>query len=169
MTHLTSTFTIRACDSKDYDQIASLIIKVIVELFGREPTNRDDYGNFKDHYSKGGIFYVAEQDRKIIGTIALLRESATTAKLRRMYVAKEHRQHGVGEQLFQKALQFCRAHHYTRLILCTHPNMQAAIAFYKKHGFREYTKSEADEATEKALYGDRYVKDITSLYFEKYL
>jgi len=113
--------------------------------------------------------YVAEQNGKIIGIIAILRDSGNTAKLRRMYVAKKHRQQGLGEHLFQKALEFCRTHDYERIVLCTHPKMQAAIAFYKKHGFREYTRSEAEEAAENAFYGPLYVRDTNSLYLEKFL
>ncbi len=169
MTSLKAKINIRACEPEDYPQIESLIIKVIVEILGREPINRDDYGNFKDHYSKGGVFYVAEERGEIVGTIGLLRESSSTMKLRRMYVTKEHRNKGIGEQLFQKALAFCRSHHYTRIVLCTHPKMQAAIAFYKKHGFRQYVRDENDEAFEKSLYGAAYVKDDTSLFFEKSL
>lgn len=164
-----STFHIRPCRPSDYSQIESLIIATIVEILGREPQNRDDYSCFQEYYSDGGIFYVAQQDDKIIGTIAVLKDSTTTAKLRRMYVAKAHRKRGVGEQLFQHALQFCKQHHYTRLILCTYPAMKAAIAFYKNHGFHQYTRIEKDEALERAKYGAAYVRDDISLFFEKSL
>lgn len=132
---------VRECNPSDYAQIKKLIISVIVELFGREPKNRDDYKDFKKYYhEKNGIFYIAEDEGSVVGTIAIRGEPDSSAKLRRMYVIPKYRKKGVGQKLFEKALAFCKNKGYKRVILCTYPEMGEAIKFYKKHGFKEYDR-----------------------------
>jgi GNAT superfamily N-acetyltransferase len=99
----------------------------------------EDLDNIKkEYFDKNGVFYVAEDNGKIIGTIAVKREKGKTARLKRMYVAKRYRKMGVGQRLLSKILKFCRGKGYSKMILSTTAQMAVAINFYKKNEFKRY-------------------------------
>ncbi len=118
-----------------------LISKVLFEIFNSEPRKLTDLKNIKKHYfENNGIFYVAEDDGKIIGTIGVLREKKDVARLSRMYVSNDYRKQGIGQKLLDKIFGFCENKDYKKIILSTYPEMKAAIKFYEKNGFKEYKR-----------------------------
>jgi ribosomal protein S18 acetylase RimI-like enzyme len=127
----------------DKEQIIKLISKILFEIFNYTPNSLQDLKNIKEYYFKNkGIFYVAEENKKIIGTLGVRRESEGIARLGRMYVTEEYRRRGIGQILLNIVLRFCKKEGYKEIILSTHPPMKAAIEFYKKNGFKEYERNE---------------------------
>lgn len=136
---------IREYKESDREAIIKLVNEVCLEIFNEPAYKIEDLDNIKkEYFGNKGVFYVAEDNGKLIGTIAV-KEKDGSAKLKRMYVAKDYRRKGIGKQLLNKIIEFCRSKGYKKIILSTYPQMKDALEFYKKNGFKEYKDKENHE------------------------
>lgn len=104
-----------------------------------------DLDNITEHY--GGereVFLVAKKDGEVVGTVAIKQERDNSALLRRIFVRKDLRGHGVGTELLNKAMEFCFANHYTTVSFRGTDRMQSALHLCLRHGFRESEKTAVD-------------------------
>ena len=79
--------------------------------------------------------WIAEVDGERAGSVFLVRQSATVAKLRLLILRPEARGLGLGGRLTDECIAFARAAGYRRLVLWTQSNLTAARAIYASRGF----------------------------------
>ncbi|MBU9888510.1 MAG: GNAT family N-acetyltransferase [Candidatus Omnitrophica bacterium] len=85
----------------------------------------------------GEAFFVALDNatHRVVGTVAVKKEDERTALLRRLFVARTHRNLKIGKRLIDRALEFCREVGYEEIVFKTTSKMAAAIDLCKKNGF----------------------------------
>jgi GNAT superfamily N-acetyltransferase len=120
--------------------------KLLGELFAREHDFQPDtekqacgLGLILDD-SKRGQLFVARQGGEVIAMASILitvstAEGGLVGLLEDVIVAKPHRSHGIGRQLLDYVLHWCRQQGLLRLTLLTDHDNHAALAFYERAGF----------------------------------
>ena len=83
----------------------------------------------------GGRLYIAREDGKAAGCVALRPLDGGNCEMKRLYVRPEFRGTGMGEALVRRIIQDAAAIGYRRMVLDTLITMQPAIRLYQKLGF----------------------------------
>jgi len=99
--------------------------------------------------------WVAERDSAIVGSVFLVRGSASVAKLRLLYVEPAARGLGIGQQLVQTCIEFARAKGFRTLSLWTNDVLVSARRIYQAAGF-QLTQQEHHHSFGKDLVGQNW-------------
>jgi putative acetyltransferase len=124
------------------NDFARLNIAWLEKFFRVEPIDREVLGAPETHILQQGgeILFLARED-EVIGTVALKVEAPGVYELTKMAVTEGQQGRGHGQRLLAAALQLARSRGAHRVILYSQRSLAAAIAVYRKAGFRERPRS----------------------------
>lgn len=97
-----------------------------------------DYANNHDPLKE--TCWVAEHRGKVVGSVFVMRQSDTIAKLRLLYVEPETRGLGIGKLLVNTAIGFAKNTGYETLALWTNAQLESARFIYEKAGFQKVSE-----------------------------
>lgn len=101
----------------------------------------DIVAKFIQHYdAKREQCWIAERGGEIVGSVFLVSESKTAAKLRLLLVEPSARGLGIGARLVAECVRFARKAGYQKMVLWTQSELDAARHVYEKTGFQVIEK-----------------------------
>ncbi|MDQ0051488.1 DNA-binding MarR family transcriptional regulator/GNAT superfamily N-acetyltransferase [Variovorax boronicumulans] len=99
--------------------------------------------------------WIAELNGERMGSIFVVRKSASVAQLRLLILSPAARGLGLGGKLVDECIAFARRKGYKKMVLWTNSDLVAARAIYAKRGF-QLIKSEPHESYGKQLVGETW-------------
>ncbi|WP_041942949.1 GNAT family N-acetyltransferase [Variovorax paradoxus] len=99
--------------------------------------------------------WIAELHGERMGSIFVVRKSASVAQLRLLILSPAARGLGLGGKLVDECIAFTRRKGYKKMVLWTNSDLVAARAIYAKRGF-QLVKSEPHESYGKQLVGETW-------------
>ena len=99
--------------------------------------------------------FLAETNDRIIGSIAIVGHSKVDAQLRWFLVHPDYRGLGIGKELLNDALQFCRERKYKTIFLWTTSELIEAGHLYTCFGFSK-TEEKTHEIWGKVVTEEKY-------------
>jgi GNAT superfamily N-acetyltransferase len=173
--NLSAEVAIRPFQEEDVSQVRELFM--IVNRLLSPPSMRDAFEAYiarslteeMDHVAahygeRGGGFWVALREDKVVGMFGLEPAAPDAMELRRMYVDPSARRGGIARLMLRFAEAECRRIEVRRLELSTSELQPAALELYRQAGYRLLHEAVAEEASNKTLGGG-----IRRYYFEKIL
>jgi len=100
--------------------------------------------------------WVAERNGERLGTVFLVRKSATVAKLRLLLVEPCARGLGIGRRLVQECIQFAKQARYKKMVLWTQSELKAARGIYQQAGFKLAGEKQHDSWSRKGLVSETW-------------
>lgn len=159
---MNENFTLREAKGFDDMQVVQNLIKSYMTELGENLCFQgvvDELANLPGNYARpDGVIYLGTiaGESKPGAMIALRKLDAGTCEMKRLYVAPQHRSHGIGEALVKRLIVQARQCGYGIMRLDTLARLKPAIALYKRFGF-----------VETSAYNDATLEGIT--YFMKEL
>lgn len=86
---------------------------------------------------KGGYIFLAKEKEKIVGTVALMKETDRSFELTKMSVTKDSQGKGVSKLLMDACIQLAKERKWDRLFLYSNTILVPAIQLYYRYGFQE--------------------------------
>ena len=90
----------------------------------------------REHNPKRERCWIARTNGQIVGSVFLVEQSRSTAKLRLLYVEPTARGHGIGGKLVDRCIRFARRAGYRKIVLWTNSVLHAARQIYERAGFK---------------------------------
>jgi DNA-binding MarR family transcriptional regulator/GNAT superfamily N-acetyltransferase len=155
-----SQFTIRGLKIGDIGWITHRQGLLYAEEYGWDVTYEglvakilSDFVAGSDERQAGA--WIAERDGVILGSVFLVKASATVGQLRLLYVEPRARGMGVGRRLVQDCIEGARARGYRKLKLWTNDVLVSARRIYEAAGF-QLTGEESHHSFGKKLTGQMW-------------
>lgn len=107
--------------------------------------DQPDLLNIVDEYiDKGGNFWIARDDEKLIGSIGIMPYNSEIAVLKKFFVYEQYQgePYHIGRTLYNELLAFAKRRAFKTILLDTPRNTKRAHKFYEKAGFKKVNEEE---------------------------
>lgn len=137
---------IRPFRSEDQAAARQLILDGLREHWGElDPALNGDLDDIMGNYvAAGHAFFVVEEGGDLIGTGALLRETAVTGRIVRVSVRADQRRRGLGRVISEQLIAEARRRGCREILVETTDTWTAAIRLYQECGFVPYAWRNGD-------------------------
>jgi putative acetyltransferase len=101
----------------------------------------------KEIISTGGCIFLAKSDEQIVGSAALIKETATQYELAKMAVSPAFRGKGISKMLIEACLDKAKKSGAEKIYLSSNSQLKTALKLYEQYGFTYTTVKGSHYAT----------------------
>lgn len=117
-------------------EVVGLLDALTAELAGRGYTVSETFGYSVEQLQDRAVHLVgARRASVLVGLGGLELQADRTGELKRFFVMPEYRGAGIADAIITALVAYARDRDLQRLLLETGDKQQAAMAFYRRHGF----------------------------------
>ena len=139
---------IRPARDEDADQVIALIASCyqeypgcVLDVEGEEPELRAVASAYRD---RGGCFWVALEEERVVGCVGILPVAGAAAiMLKKLYVTRAARRHGLGGRLCMLAESQARARGAAYIELWSDTRFTESHRFYERRGYEKGERTRA--------------------------
>lgn len=131
------------------DKYKNEIINLILTIQNKEAKiglSIEEQPDLSDIYSayeqNGGKFWIAIENKQVIGTIALMKSENNCGILKKFFVKAAYRGRKVGLALYQVLLGYAKSKNLKYIILDTPSVAAVSHRFYERSGFKRVERDE---------------------------
>jgi putative acetyltransferase len=118
--------------------VAAMLAALTAELAGGGYSESETFGYSLAQLTERGVHLVgARRDGGLVGVGGVEVADDGTGELKRFYVLPDHRRGGVADAILAALVSHARSRGASVLLLETGDKQHAAMAFYRRNGFRE--------------------------------
>lgn len=121
-------------NDSDFIQLCNMLEKEHVEVIKEQ---RSPNGNCLNNLDKFITIFIAYEDSKPVGCIAMKDKTNDTIEIGRLYVLPEYRKNGIASLLFNKVFDKAKELNAKKVVLDTYKRFEDATRLYEKLGFKE--------------------------------
>ena len=121
-------------NNPNFIQLCNLLEKEHIEVIREQ---RSPKGNCLNNLDKFKIVFIAYDNLKPVGCLAMKDKTDDTIEVGRLYVLPEYRQNGIASMLFNNVFDKAKELNAKRIKLDTYKRFESAVRLYKKLGFYE--------------------------------
>ena len=121
-------------NNSDFNQLCNMLEKEHVEVIKEQ---RSPNGNCLNNLDKFKTIFIAYEDSKPVGCIAMKDKTNDTIEIGRLYVLPEYRKNGIASLLFNKVFDKAKELNAKKVVLDTYKRFEDATRLYEKLGFKE--------------------------------
>jgi len=134
-------FAIRPAHFPEDRPVVAALFREYADFLGFDLSFQDFEGELATlpgHYAApAGVVLMAWSEDKAAGCVCLRPLENNICEMKRLYLRPDHRGAGQGRRLVERILAEARKRGYSRMVLDTVPQLQAAIGLYQSLGFVE--------------------------------
>jgi len=113
-----------------------------------EPADISMLDNYRQEIlATGGVIFLAKAGAEIVGTAALVQETAGVFELAKMAVTATFQGKGISKLLIEKCLEAAKQLNATKVFLLSSTKLSTALSLYEKYGFRHVPVTNTHYAT----------------------
>jgi len=140
--------TILPFEVKYAGDFKQLNIEWLQEYFTIEPYDEYQLSHpATEIINKDGYIFLAKDNERILGTVALAKETDHSYEVTKMSVTKDSQGKGVGKLLMDACIGLAKEKSWNRLELYSNTVLVPAIQMYRRYGFREISLEENSHYT----------------------
>ena len=118
----------------DFINLVTLLEQEHIDVIKEQ---RSPKGNCLNNLERFKTIFVAYDESKPIGCIAMKEKVNETIEIGRLYVLPGYRNKGIATSLFEKVFESAKKLNAKKITLDTYKRFESAISLYKKLGFYE--------------------------------
>ena len=122
--YITYLHGILYCPEQGWDHTFDAYVAIPLSEFAKSRSSRES-------------IWIVEKERRIVGSVAIVKFSPKEAQLRWLLLDPEVRSQGLGRRLVEEALDFCRGAGYSSVFLWTVNTLPIAAQLYQSVGFKQ--------------------------------
>lgn len=124
-----------AIESPLSDDVRALVAALNQTTLALTPAEHTHHMSVEQMAQPDTTLFVAREDGRAVAMGALRRHDDGVAEVKRMYTLPAHRRRGLGRAILQRIEALAREEGFTRLVLETGANFEAALHVYERAGF----------------------------------